>query len=163
MIQAGKYYVNGTSAEKIQYDVYQENKVLKAKKNYKENNKLKYRMVLCILTVFAISCTVMYRYALITEMNYKLDKTYKIFNEIKDENQRLKVDIKKGTDLSVIKEIAEKKLGMQKPDKYQIAYVRVPKSDFTKLAATNNHAGKKEDNAFSSVFTKVGEFTGFLY
>jgi cell division protein FtsL len=163
LIQKGKSYIYGATAEKLEYDVYEENKVLKAKKTEKTQNKVKLKMVFNILIVFVLIFSVMYRYALITELNYKINKTNISYNEIKNENSRLKVDVEKQMDLQKIKEIAEKKLGMQKPDKYQIEYVNVPKSDYTRVADAAKIDSGVKSNLFLGILNKVEEFTHLLY
>jgi len=72
-------------------------------------------------------------YAQVTEMDYLLNKDNKVLNEHKNENIRLKLEIQKNLDLNRIREIAQTKLDMQKPDKHQIIYVNVPKTDFTEI------------------------------
>ncbi|MCX7710933.1 MAG: cell division protein FtsL [Clostridia bacterium] len=164
MNQAGKNYVYGSTAEKLQYDVYEENKVLKAKKIHRSNSKEKAKMVWTILVVFAMCLAVMYRYAMITEMNYNVYKQSKVYNDLRNENSNIKVQIEKQLDLNNIREIAEKKLGMQKPDKHQRIYVKVPKYDYTKVA-DNYRNGKSEatDNMFGLLVDKVGQFSKLLY
>lgn len=163
MIQKGKSYVYGTAAEKLEYDVYEENKVLKAKKNEKTQNKVKLKMVLNIFIVFSLCFGVIFRYALITELNYKINKTNISYNDIKNENSRLKVDVEKQMDLQKIREIAEKKLGMQKPDKFQIAYVNVPKTDFTIVADSVKDESGIKGNLFLGILNKAEKFTHLLY
>jgi cell division protein FtsL len=163
LIQKGKSYIYGTAAEKLEYDVYEENKVLKAKKVQKTQNKVKLKMVFNILIVFILFFGVMYRYALITELNYKINKTNISYNEIKNENARTKVEVEKQMDLQKIKETAEKKLGMQKPDKFQVVYVNVPKSDYTVVADNVKEDSGVKNNLFLGILNKVEEFTHLLY
>ena len=163
MIQKTSGYVYGTAAKKIEYDVYEENSVLKKKKTYKRNNKAKFRFVLLILFGFALSFVIMFRYAVITELNYKIAKVNKTYSEIKNENVRMKVEIDKQMDISKIREAAEKKLGMQKPDKYQIVYVNVPKNDFTKVADAKIESYTSNGNPFSDILDRVVRFSGLLY
>ncbi|MDF2524017.1 MAG: Cell division protein FtsL, partial [Clostridiales bacterium] len=90
MLETGKTpYVQGTAAEKIEYNVYEENKVLKAKKQQKSNNNEKVKIVVAVILTFACCLTLIFRYAQITEMNYKLLKANNQYNEIMNENSRL--------------------------------------------------------------------------
>ena len=156
-------YVQGTAAEKIEYNVYEKNKVLKTKKQQKSNNKAKIKIVFWVLLVFACGLTLIFRYAQITEMNYKLLKTNNQFNEIRNENSRLKVEIEKKLDLQTIKETAESKLGMQKPDRYQVIRVSVPKTDFTQVADEYKDVKSVNITAFSKLMEKVSKITELLY
>ncbi|MCX7843583.1 MAG: cell division protein FtsL [Clostridia bacterium] len=163
MIQTGKY-VHGTAAEKLEYDVYSENKVLKAKKLQRSNNKAKFKLICAILMMFSVCFFVMYRYAVITELNYKIYQMNKQYNEVRNENSSLRVQIEKECDLNSIREIAVKKLGMQMPDKYQIAYVKVPKHNYTKVAQ-DYRAGdaKVPDNMIAVLMDKVSRIARFVY
>lgn len=157
MIPKEKNYVYGTAAPKIEYDVYAENKVLKAKKKQRANNKVKLKAVLTIMVCFAAFFYIMLMYAQITEVNYNLNKLNRKYAEAKNENIRLKLEIESSLDLNTVKEIAETRLSMQKPDKSQIVYVKVPKSDVTKVAMENNSGIKGEGvvSAVSNMFSKV--------
>ncbi|MCR4434569.1 MAG: cell division protein FtsL [Clostridiales bacterium] len=163
MIKKGENYVYGSTAEKIKYDVYEENKVLKEKKKHRTNNRAKLRTVCAILIVFAACFTIIYRYAAITELNYKVVKQNKIYESIKDENTRLRVEISKETDLNKIRAVAESKLGMQRPDKYQIVYMNVAKNDYTEAASAEPKGKKTENNILAGVWEKLDRFTSLLY
>lgn len=155
--------MHGTAAEKLTYDVYEENKVLSAKRKQRSNNKVKFRAVCTVLFVFTLGIIVIYRYALLTELNYNIGKQTRIYNDIKNGNIQLKAEIQNGMDLNKVREIAENKLGMQKPDKYQIVYIRVPKTDVTKVAEANNSAGTPNNGIISMFMDKAGKITGMLY
>jgi len=164
LIQTGKNYVYGTAAEKLEYNVYEENKVLKAKKQAKSSSKVKLRAVCFVLVIFASCLVLMYRFALITELNYNINKLEKEYNLIRNENSRLKLAIEKDMDLNKVKKIAEERLGMQKPDKYQMVYINVPKNDYTKVAESYKHTkDKANDNMFAVLLDKVSKFTRLLY
>lgn len=163
MIEKGNRYVHGSTAEKLQYDVYQENKVLKDKKRYRNNNKAKLKTICYVMMLFLACLTVIYRYAMITELNYKIAKINKGYNELRNENARLKVEIDKETDLNKIRAAAESRLGMQRPDKYQTVYVNVPKIDFTETVETNTPADNTKSDMFAMVWNKVGRLTHLLY
>lgn len=131
MIQNNNNYVYGTAAKKIEYDVYEQNKVLKEKKNYKSNIAIKAKIIVCIGVLFLFALVVMHRYTQITDMNYRLSGLEKQYEELRNENSRLKLAIEKQTNLSRIMQVAQENLGMQKPDKYQIVHIRVPKVSYT--------------------------------
>lgn len=160
MIETEKNYILGTSARKLSYDVYEENTVLKAKRKQKSNNRAKFNLVLSIFVVFILVFLVIYRYALITELNYDINESLKSYSEIKNENSILKVDIEKDTDLSKIRQIAEDKLGMHKPDKFQVIYVNVPKSDYSIVSKTYD---SNNSNLFVMITNKLGKLTQLIY
>lgn len=163
MIQAEKSYVYGAAAPKIEYDVYENNEVLKAKKKQKSYTKSKIRMTLAILAVFAACFVVIYRYALITELSYNIDKANKAYTQIKNADTTLKIAIDQEMDLNKIREIAETKLGMKKPDRYQIVCVNVPKSDFTEVADAYKGKSETTEGMFAVLMDKVDKFTRWFY
>lgn len=163
MIKKDYEYIQGSAAKQlqpnieierqIQYDVYEENTVLKEKKRYKSNRKVKFRLVLSILFIFFAGLTVMYRFAVITQLSYDLNRMEQQYNTLRNENSILRVQVETNTDLGEIKEIAETRLGMQKPDKSQIVYIKVPRNDYTVVLNTTEKAGGEDDNFFKT-FTK---------
>lgn len=155
MIQANKSYIEGTAARKLEYDVYEENKVLKAKKQNRLNNKYKFKAVCMVLLMFAMMLAIIYRYAVITELNYNLDKSNQVYNELRNEYSRIKVEIEKSTDLTKIREIAESKFGMHTPDKYQYVYVKVPRNDYTKVADTQDEGKSDISGMLSALMGKI--------
>lgn len=134
MIKSGQY-VQGSTAEKLTYDVYEENTVLKSKKKQKSYLMVKCKAVFCLVAIFAFGTLVMYKYATITHLNYDLNKQTKAYNDIVKENTMINVQIEQAMDLQKIRSVAENTLGMQKPEKYQINYVSITKDNYTKVSA----------------------------
>lgn len=161
MNQAEQNYVHGTAARKLDYDVYEENHVLKQKKKHKTNNKFKLKLLCSILVVFSLVFLLVYRYAVITELSYNIDKTSQNLSKIQNENSILEVDIENATDLNKIQELAENKLGMHKPDKYQVVYVNVPKSDFA-VVSEDYSKNAKASNLFGMLAEKVGKLSHLI-
>lgn len=158
-----KNYIQGTAARKLEYDVYEENKILKQKKKQRVNNKIKVKVVFAFMVLFVLSGLVMYRYALITDLNYKINSKMNELTEIKNENTRLGVKIERELDLQKIQKFAEENLGMQKPDKSQCTFVKVPRSDFTTASSNDEGKGRSGNNIFEELLGKVDKLTGFLY
>jgi cell division protein FtsL len=131
LIEKNYGYVEGSAARKLEYDVYEENKVLREKKRYKNNRKAKLKSVLTIVAILTVALAVMCRYAIITEISYKISQKETEYNNLKNDNSLLKVQIETETNLTDIKETAETRLGMQTPDKSQIVYIKVPREDYT--------------------------------
>lgn len=159
MLEKENYYVEGTAARKIKYDVYEENVVLKKKKQYRDNRAAKFRLVMSLIAVFAVALVITYRFALITKLNYDITKSEKEYNNWVSENSRLKVDIENNTDLVKIKEIAEQRLGMSEPDKYQTVIIRVPRKDYTVVMNTGDNKG---NGVLAPVLEKLSRFLGIL-
>jgi cell division protein FtsL len=164
LIRADKVnYISGTAAKKIEYDVYEENEILRAKKRTKSSNINKLKTTGYILVIFTIGLVLVYRYALITEIYYGLNILEKEYSEIKNENSRLRVAIETKTDLTQIKEFAEQSLGLQEPDRHQIVYIRIPKNDYTTVAGSYCDLERSRRNTFAMLLDKVGRFVRLLY
>lgn len=147
-------YIQGSAVRKPEYDVYEQNKVLKAKKRYKSNRKVKVKMIFAIMVVLTAALAVMWRYAIITKTSYEISQKEKEYNELRNENAILRVEIESETDLTTIKETAENKLGMAMPQKSQIIYVKVPRNDYTVVVQEENKA-PGDDNFINVFVSKV--------
>ncbi|MBP5426608.1 MAG: cell division protein FtsL [Clostridiales bacterium] len=132
MIDKRQYYVHGTAVRKLDYDVYEENELLKRKEQEKRNNKQKRKILMHVFLCCALALIMMYRYSVLTEMNYNMSKVLKEYEQIKNSNIALRVSIEKEENLFKVKEQAKTKLNMSTIDKSQIVYVKVPTSDFVK-------------------------------
>ncbi|TYQ13055.1 UNVERIFIED_CONTAM: hypothetical protein Cloal_4104 [Acetivibrio alkalicellulosi] len=156
-----KSYIHGTAARKLEYDVYKENKVLSAKRKQRNNNKIKVKYVFALLLVFCLGCFVMYRYVQITEQNYKIDKQIIQYNEIKNENVSIKVDIESSMDLRSIEKKAQE-LGLQRPDRHQIVYVSVPRNN-SALVLDDVKLQEENEGIFRSLLSNIKKVGSFLY
>ena len=155
MIQKDYGYVQGSTARQIQYDVYEKNTVLKEKKRYKNNRIVKFKLVLSVLAVLIAGLTVMYRFAAITQLSYTINQNENLYDELRNQNSILKVQIETNTDLTNIKELAETRLGMQKPDKSQIVYIKVSRNDYTVVMKTQDEVGMDGGNILKIFINKV--------
>lgn len=164
-------YVHGTAAEKlqrgavpekIQYDVYKENKVLKEKKKYKTNSAVKLKVVFICLMAFGACFLLMYRYAIITEMNNDIIEINREYNRVKNENSILRVKIENELDIDKIRQAAESRLDMQKPDRSQIVYLNIPRNDATVVLDDRVNA-TQNTGSFAAFADRIGKFLKLLY
>lgn len=153
-------YMYGSVAEKLKYDPYEENAVLRSKKVARNNARLKSRIVFNIFIMFAMCAIIMFRYAQISQLNYNNNQLTKQYISLQNENARLALDIEKAMDLNNIREVAENRLAMHKPDKSQIIYVSVPKKDVIILA---NKEESKLALMFKDVQNSVKRVLNLLY
>lgn len=155
-------YVQGSVVRKPDYDVYEENKVLKAKKQYKNNRKAKFKLVMSILTVMIAGLAVVFRFALIMQMSYSINETEKRYNNLRNDNSRIRVQVEQDTDLNSIKHLAETKLDMQMPDKSQLVYIQVEKTDHTVVMNTVDEEAKDNANIFAAFISKFAGLFNLL-
>lgn len=161
MIQKDYDYVQGTAARQVQYDVYEENKVLKAKRRYKNNRKVKLKMVLSILVVLGGGLLLMQRYAAITQLSYDMNKIEEKYNVLRNENALLRVQIETNTNLTEVKELAESKLNMKMPDKSQTIYIKVPRNDYT-VVLNSEKETEDSGNIFRVILGKLAALVKLL-
>ncbi len=160
MAETKNDYVYGSVAEKVKYDPYEDNAILKSKKIARDNSRLKVRIILNIILVFAMFIIVMFRYAQISKLNYESNILKSEYTKIQNENQLLVIDIQNAMDLKNIRQIAETKLDMHKPDKSQIVYVSVSKKDVT---ITANKEQSKLTILFNSIHKGFNKFLNLIY
>lgn len=141
MVESTNEYVYGSVAEQIKYDPYEENQILRSKKIARNNTKIKWKIVFNIFVAFGLCSLVMFRYAEISQLSFENNKLNKEYIKLQNENTQLSLDILEAMDLKTIRSIAEDKLGMHKPDKNQVIYINVPKSDTTIVSDKKPESG----------------------
>lgn len=130
-----------------------EKKVSKQARSYPKSSSMpKTRMVFALLFVTAVCFVILYRFSVIVELNSEMGKLTAVYNQLRDENRKLKVDIETSIDLDYVKHIAETKLDMHKPDQYQIVLVSVPKSNYSVVL---NHEYIDETSRKTSLVEKI--------
>jgi hypothetical protein len=123
-------YIYGSAAKQIQYDVFEENKILKDKRKKLKSKKMKAKMIFTLLFFFACGMLIMYRYALITDLNYESKEVTSKLNQVKNDNLTIKIRIDNALDIAAVRLAAENEYQMHKPESYQKVAVMVPKSDY---------------------------------
>lgn len=91
----------------------------------------KAKLVFAVLFVVGVCFVILYRFCAITDMNSRMGKLNDKYNQLRDENRILNVAIETSIDLNRVKEIAETKLNMHTPERYQMVLVSVPKSNYS--------------------------------
>lgn len=162
MLQANEFYVDGSAAREIKYDVYEQNAVLKRKREQRSYFKAKTRMVTVVLILFAVGFLVIFRYAKLIEMNYQISKYNKEYERLRNDNITTRINIEKQLDLQSIREAAITRLGMQKPDSCQIVYLKVPKNDYIEVSEEYKERLASNKNMFEVVFSKISAVVRFL-
>ncbi|MDI9483536.1 MAG: septum formation initiator family protein [Bacillota bacterium] len=136
-------YVYGTAAPKIPYQPQREEnqKTINTPKR-KAVVQLEQRtvplgqIIFCILMVFAIFFTLIFRFSALTELNCELAAQKQKHEQLKDENRKLQAKIGSQINLENVRRIAEDKLGMKMPDNYQRIPVKVPKVNYSLVTGT---------------------------
>lgn len=97
----------------------------KNKLNTKQKRKAKNNAsaIAFILSVFAMTLILTYRFNMISEKNLEVQNLKKELNKVESGLVSSQIDVEQGTDLNKIEAYAKQQLGMQKPDKNQTIYV----------------------------------------
>lgn len=156
------YYEFGATARKQNSDPVKIVSVPKAKQKRPGNIRTKLRMLLFTISVFSCAMLLMYRYALITDLSYKIGEMKKEYHTIKTENLNIKVKIENSLDLAKVREMAEGQYGMHKPQREQIVSISVPKSDFIKTNENLNTKNTTGSNMFITGYLKIAKFVGLI-
>lgn len=83
------------------------------------------------ITVLVVMCfVILYRFTSLSQLNYQMGVLTNQYDQLRDQNRKLKVDIETSINLDNVKAAAEG-LGMHKPDKFQIIPVNVPKNNYS--------------------------------
>jgi len=93
----------------------------------KRNSKKHILMLIGI--VFIAFFGIIARYSYITQLNYDVAQLHKDITKQVAINSALSIELDKKMNLPQVRYNATTKLGMQKPDNYQIVYIEVPRCD----------------------------------
>lgn len=91
----------------------------------------KARIVMVIMAMFALCFLIVYRYSILSDMNFKLGRLTSEYDGLRETNRLLKVDIESTINLAAVREIAVSRFGMHEPGQSQIVSVNVPKTGYS--------------------------------
>lgn len=131
MLQQNQYYSSDSLARNINYDIYYENTLLKKKNVSRKNMVIKAKFITVMMIVFLLSMNTLYRYAVITDLNYRIHDNQREYERLADQNKRLKIELINKVNLTKVRQVAEQELRMHRPYKNQIVFVDVPKIEIS--------------------------------
>ena len=118
------------------------------KKNVKSKVK---RRTFAGIVAFSVALAIVYRYAMINNMNMETIQLQKQLAEIENMNAQLQLNAEKSLNLSEVEKYASENLGLQKPQNYQIEYIKVDKHDLIKNKVINENKTGLEKILFNIV------------
>lgn len=124
----------------------------KNKKNIAKNQKVKRKVFLGIVS-FGVALTIVYRYAMINNMNMENIKLKKELETLNNSNAQLQLLAEQSINLSYVEKYAKENLGLQKPQNYQIEYINVNKQDLI-----DNNVINENKNWFEEILFNIIEF-----
>ncbi len=119
-------------------------------------NKKNTLVVMFILTAFAMTMVITYRYNIISEKNLEAQKLKSSLAAVEAKLLNKQIEIEQQTDLNKVEAYAKQQLGMQKPDQSQTIYIDTSKS--MEMVETNEDTTSIENiidtikNFISSIF-----------
>ena len=123
---------------------YERLKKTKAENLYKKREKRvnsKAKTLRCIALVFIVGVTLIFRYTSIYNVQKNLSNIKSETISLNKENENLKVELVKSSNLSNVEKIATGKLNMVRVEKHQVIYTDLTKENFAKDASLNkNHS-----------------------
>lgn len=127
------YYYNSLAYRRKNYN--SKDKANKSKSNalnkkiYKANLSL-LEFLFLIIIIFIGSIISLRTFCLVKAKSNEIIILQEKLKAIKSENKILEEEISKKFDLSTVKDVAEKKLGMHEPFGYQVVKIKLPKLDY---------------------------------
>ena len=123
-------------------------------KQVKKKPKTKIRgNVILGVAGFTIALTIVLRYAMINNMNMENIRLKKELDSINNTNAQLKLAAEQKVNLSEIEVYAKEKLGLNKPQNYQIEYINIDKHDLI-----DNKTVVSKENGIKEFFNNIVEF-----
>lgn len=119
------FYESGSTARKRDYQYIEEVKEEKTYTKVKKVTSVKRRAsaIFTVLSIFAMTMIIVYRYGVINEKNLNAQQLKKELVSTEAAISTAKINVEQNTDLNKIETYAKQQLGMQKPDKNQTIYI----------------------------------------
>ena len=105
---------------------------------------------------------VVFRYASITEIGYRVSEAETEYNQLLAENERLEVAIKSELNLAEIQKLAKEKFDMQQPQTYQIVVLDVEPTDQTEILSQELPESPDERAWYEKIFDGLRDFLGLI-
>ena len=137
--QSASYARGSVSVPKTAPSQYEKTskKAISVKKNKKKlKNKSHAKWLLYIAVTFVLGFWLVGRYVAMYETGNAAQKAKAEFSQIQTKNEQLKLQIDKAVDLKVLETIATDRLGMIRPERYQLFYIDMNTVDFGEKIST---------------------------
>lgn len=143
---------NKTSKGKVTNHKHHE--LLESKKKIrKEKRNRNIYISFLFLLIITLAILIVYRNSYADEKFMQLNKKTKQIEEMKKENEQLKLSLQNSMSLNKIEEKA-KKIGMQKLDSSKIVKISLPKKDFIEPSEKVTISNKKE-NILTKIYKSI--------
>lgn len=140
----------------------QRNVVLTEIRSNRERKKVKTGILVKVSLLVALGLFVALRYASITELNYRNQALQKEYEDTMARVQQQQVAIDTQMSIADIAQIAQDRLGMQKPQPYQIVEIETEAIDQTELVSPEYTKDTKKVPWYESMWNHILTFFGFV-
>lgn len=156
MLAAKKYAYDLSLPEKKVRELKQEKfTLIKNISDASINKKSKRALIVATLCMFGMLMILTYRYNIISEKNYNVQKLTKELEVSKAELAEAHIEVDKLVDMNYVEAIAKQQLGMQKPDKSQIVYIDMESAESVSKTETTS--------ALKASFDRVKSFVSNIF
>lgn len=135
----------------------QQNKSSKKKNLHERNRAIKY-----IAAIAVLSLSAGYMISTFVTVNETKAQVAQLSSELADvqaQTSQKTFDLDHAIDLSEVEEIATTRLGMQRPEKYQMVYVNVSRDDTVeKTASETDGASKRILDGLQTIWSNIVDF-----
>ena len=136
--------------------------VIRAIRTKQKRKRVKALLLLKVGLVFVLGLLVVFRYASITEMGYKVSKAKTECEQLTDDNERLRVNIKSGMNLNELTNLAKEKFDMQQPQTYQMVVLDIQPADQTEVYDIKLEEESDDRAWYIKIYDSFREFLGLI-
>ena len=159
------YKVQRTSlaeAPEIEAQEEMDSAVIRAIRTKQKRRKIKAGLLTKVLLVFALGLLVVFRYASITEMGYKVSAAKSDYQDIVADNERITALIDSNMNLNELTTLAKEKFDMQRPQTYQMVVLDIQPADQTEYYQTELKVVTEDKAWYEKIYDGVREFLGLI-
>ena len=139
-----------------------QNVVLTEIRNKRARKKVKNGILVKVSLLVALGLFVALRYASITELNYRNQSLQKEYDDTLSRVQQQQVEIDSQMSIADIAQIAQDRLGMQKPQPYQIVEIETETIDQTELVSPEYTQDTTKVAWYARIWNHILTFFGFV-
>lgn len=159
------YKVQRTSlaeAPVVEAEEEMDSAVIRAIRTKQKRRKIKMGLLVKVLLVFALGLLVVFRYASITEMGYKVSNAKSQYQDLTADNERLMAQIESSMNLDELTNLAKERFDMQRPQTYQMVVLNIKPADQTEFYNAEIKEVTEDKAWYEKIYDGVREFLGLI-
>ncbi|MBE7056937.1 MAG: hypothetical protein E7388_05815 [Ruminococcaceae bacterium] len=159
------YKVQRTSlaeAPELEAEEELDSAVIRAIRTKQKRRKIKMGLLVKVMLVFALGLLVVFRYASITEMGYKVSEAKSQYQDLTADNERMMAQIENSMNLDELTKLAKEKFDMQRPQTYQMVVLDIDPADQTEFYQTELKEVTEDKAWYVKIYDGIREFLGLI-